>query len=426
MAIPKGLVSRDMLKGMQGIKCSRTSILPANSSGDFKYNPSGNSRVIFQIPQFENSYINQKRSYLKFKLTATGAHAANALLTPAAPVFRRLMLKNTRGQVLSDIDNYDVLCRIKQNLKTREELEARLETHRDFRPRGSDVISDYSGGRTVIHELHDGLLGKENEYMIPISAMSASGSYAFQLELWLNDVSKVFFGKTGGAADSVANIGYELTDLSLELELVEVPNEIMRDINSELQGGNMIPLPYKHYRSFQNHIASGKSYKAFISESAHNVNAVYSVMLPQQHATTIGVSKSSSDYPYKFLGGKGSTAVVSKYVYRYGSKYYPLAPVDLVGDSVLALENTISGFELDDKVPYLSTRFDAENFMLTTNFKTTNDPILNGLNSSSSGASIEADLSFESSVSNIEIFTFVESQATLYIKQNGESSIVAQ
>lgn len=423
MAIPKGLVSRDMLKGMAGIKCSRTSILPANSSGDFTYNPSGNNRVILQVPQFESSYINQRRSYLKFKLTATGSNADNALLTPGAPVFRRLMLKNTRGQVLSDIDNYDVLCRIKQNLKTKEELEARLETHRDYRVAGTDPVASYSTGRTVIHELHDGLLGKDNEYMIPISTMSASGSYAFQLELWLNDVSKVFFGSSTTDAD----IGYKLTDISLELELVEVPNEIMRDINSELQGGNMIPLPYKHYRSFQNHIASGSSYKAFISESAHNVNAVYSVMLPQSHASTVGVSKTAADAPYKFAGGKGNaTAVVSKYVYRYGSKYYPLAPVDLVGDSVLALENTISGFELDEKVPYLSTNFDAENFMLTTNFKTTNDNILNGLNSSANGGSIEADLHFESTVTNVEIFTFVESQATLYIKQNGESSIVAQ
>ena len=49
--------------------------------------------------------------------------------------------------------------------------------------------------------------------------------------------------------------------------------------------------------------------------------------------------------------------IVSKYSYKYGSKYYPLAPVNLIGDSTLALENIFSGFELDGhNVPMFATR----------------------------------------------------------------------
>ena len=115
MAIPKGLVSREMLTQMNGIKSSRTSLMPTNSSGQFV--PSGNNRVIFQIPSYENSFINTKRSFIHFKMETTGMNAADAILTPGAPVFRRLLLKNSRGQVISDIDNYDVLCRLMNNMK---------------------------------------------------------------------------------------------------------------------------------------------------------------------------------------------------------------------------------------------------------------------------------------------------------------------
>jgi len=77
MAIPQGLVSREMLTQMSGIKSTRTSLTPTNSSGTFV--PSGNNRVIFQIPSYENSFINTKRSYIHFKLQATGANAADAI-----------------------------------------------------------------------------------------------------------------------------------------------------------------------------------------------------------------------------------------------------------------------------------------------------------------------------------------------------------
>ena len=121
-AIPKGLVSRETLKQMTGIKCYRTTITPSNSSGTYEYEPTGNNRVIFDIPAFENSFINTKRSYIRFQLTATGTTSDHAVLTAGAPVFRRLLLKGNKGQVLEDIDSYDVLCRIMNNFKQTSEL----------------------------------------------------------------------------------------------------------------------------------------------------------------------------------------------------------------------------------------------------------------------------------------------------------------
>jgi len=447
-AIPKGLVSREMLSQMNGIKCSRTNILPANSSGDFTYSANGNNRIIFQIPSFENSFINGKRSYIRFKLNAL-SNGADALVTPHAPVFRRILLKNARGQVLEDCDSYDVLCRIMANLKTKTALESKKVTQKETRVEPELVAFD--GGRNVIHELHSGILGHHQEFLIPVSAMAATSGYAFQLELWLNDASKVVpMSKTATVSNT-----YSLTDVSYDVELVEVSPEIMSDINSELNQGSQIPIPYKSWRHHVSHIASGSDYKANISESAQNVQAIYTVMRPQaQGSSVLGTVSDVEKYiindPYKFIGGRkvlasgaantltatDSTQYVTKYSFKYGSKYYPLAPCDLDVDSTIALENIVAGFELDEKMPFIAEtikltdgstvpRYEALDFMLAQNFKTTNDNLINGLNAASTGSPVELNVQFKSTVSNVEITSFVESTSVLYISKGGQSALVS-
>ena len=124
-ALPKGLVSKQQLQMMGGIKTSRTNLLPSNASGS--YNPKGANRITFSIPSFPNSFINTKRSYIRFKITSEGNNAA--LASPSLFPFKRMMLKSGRGQVLEDIDSYDVLCRIMNNLKTESTVKKKKKTH---------------------------------------------------------------------------------------------------------------------------------------------------------------------------------------------------------------------------------------------------------------------------------------------------------
>jgi len=449
MAIPKGLVSREMLTQMSGIKSSRTSLTPTNSSGTFV--PSGNNRVIFQIPSYENSFINTKRSYIHFKLQATGTNAADAILTPGAPVFRRLLLKNSRGQVLSDIDNCDVLCRLMSNKEPEAELKGKSSVSFDTRADGGglDRQEDFSTGKTVVHDLLDGLLGRSQEYLIPVSSLVASaGPGAFQLELWLNDPAKVFCASKG----SGTVISYSMSDVAYDLELVELSPELMTDINTEISGGASIPIPYRSVHSYTNQVASGSSYKAQITDMSHDVESVFSVIRKQSQGDSISVgvstddkSRSSALDPYRFMGGRfslgadnvkgASDTIVTKYSYRYGSHYYPLSPANLDVDSTLALENVISNFELDQKPPFMAEkvqtstkkvpRFETDTFVLASNFKTTSDAnIRNGLNSSATGAPIELNLTFSAGVTNLTIDTFVMSTQTLYIKMNGAGSLI--
>jgi len=154
------------------------------------------------------------------------------------------MLKSGRGQVLEDIDSYDVLCRIMNNLKTKSTIQSKKTTHKDSRVElGKE--SD-KNGKNCIHELHSGVLGNHQEFLIPVSAMAASSGAAFTLELWLSDVGTVFPFSTG---TNVATT-YKLEQVSYDMELVEVTPEIMTDIDTELSQGAKIPLPYKSWRQY--------------------------------------------------------------------------------------------------------------------------------------------------------------------------------
>jgi len=446
-ALPKGLVSKQQLQMMGGIKTSRTNLLPSNASGS--YNPKGANRIIFSIPSFPNSFINTKRSYIRFKITSENND--NALAAPSLFPFKRMMLKSGRGQVLEDIDSYDVLCRIMNNLKTESTVKSKKTTHKDSRVEPDK--SSYKNGKNCIHELHSGVLGSQQEYLIPVSAMQASSGAAFTLELWLSDVETVFpFSTNATVATS-----YKLEEVSYDMELVEVTPDIMTDINTELSQGAQIPLPYKSMRQCSQVMSSSTEFKANISESAINVNAIYSVIRNQNAGTSVkpsidDVAKQKVNDPDNFVGGRfklesgGADALtvaavapphVKRYSYRYGSVYYPLAPVDLDGDSTVALENIIAGFEIEDKMPLISEqvklstgeyvpRFESGDFMICQNFKVTNDPILSGLNSGATARPIELNVSFGGGiVSNLEFISFVESTNVLYISKGGASSMVA-
>jgi hypothetical protein len=283
--------------------------------------------------------------------------------------------------------------------------------------------------------------------------MQASSGAAFTLELWLSDVETVFPFSTNGTTTT----SYKLEEVSYDMELVEVTPEIMTDINTELSQGAQIPLPYKSMRQYSQVMSSGTEFKSNISESAINVNAIYSVIRNQLAGTSIkpnidDVAKQKVNDPYNFVGGRfklesgGADALtvaavvppyVKRYSYRYGSVYFPLSPVDLDVDSTVALENIVAGFELQDHMPLISEqvklstgayvpRYESGDFMICQNFKVTNDPILSGLNAGSTGAPIELNVSFGGGVvSNLEFISFVESTNVLYISKGGASSMVA-
>ena len=148
--------------------------------------------------------------------------------------------------------------------------------------------------------------------------------------------------------------------------------QFMADINSELAQGSQIPLPYSSFRSHVTALSgAGTQHKIDIAESAINLKAIYSVIVPQSNTQKQSIDSAQKylakvNDPYSFSGGRkgvsttgtftNETDYVTRYSWRYGSTYYPQAPVELVDDSTLALETALSTFDLRDTGrPFLST-----------------------------------------------------------------------
>ena len=446
-AIPRGLVSRDQMKMIPGIKCVRTNILPANSSGNYSWSASSNNRITFQVPSFPNSYLSPKRSFIRFLLKTS----SNGVLIPQANIFRRMLLKSSRGTVLEDIDSYDLLCRIQQNLKSEATLKGEAFSSKDVR--AVDVAKNFGNmtnvnGQNMRHHLQSGILGDHQEFLIPVSSMNASSGFCFQLELFLNDDAKV----VGSTNTSPAT--FSLEEVSYDMELVEVSDAIQADINSELASGSQIPLPYKSWRSFNTALSgAGTQHKVDISESAINAEKIYSVIVPQswtQKQSVTATKYLGTDYdPYTFYGGRKKLSAsgaftspsdyVTQYSWRYGSTYYPSAPISLEQDSTVALETTLATFDLKgNELPFMTAqetdatgatnRFESRDFILAHNFNKTPEKMLSGLNLASSGAPVSLSLHFNSNPNASvpkAIQTFIESSNTLYIKPDGGASLVA-
>jgi len=111
---------------------------------------------------------------------------------------------------------------------------------------------------------------------------------------------------------------YALTDVVYETELVEVSDAIMSDVNSELQSGGEIPLPYKSWRSHSTGLSgSGTKHQINISESAINLEAIYSVIKKQSHNAVTSIdtaikTRNDDNDPFTFTFTEANTQLMQQ------------------------------------------------------------------------------------------------------------------
>ena len=102
-AVPQGLVSRELLNMIDGVKSNRNSLQPTSGVGP--WTALGNNKIIFSVPSFRNSFIDPKRSYLRFdfKLNSVASRVFRSSVAP----FRRMTIRDSRGTILEDITEYN-------------------------------------------------------------------------------------------------------------------------------------------------------------------------------------------------------------------------------------------------------------------------------------------------------------------------------
>ncbi|CAL6314015.1 unnamed protein product [Bathycoccus prasinos] len=430
------LISREMTKGVAGVATVRNTLLPVTQA---PFAPDGNNRVIFEIPSLHNAFLTQ-RSYFTFTLK-TNANTTKFFRGPMCP-FKRMVVKAPNGQILEDLNDFHLFTKVKDVLyKSKCDLESEFATTKsslavDQAMWDTEQQTFIEGsGVPVIFKPHSGLLGEEQQFFIPVNQIASSAGYALHIELHLLDAQDFVY------STATTTPSYQITAMTYETELAQLSNELMRDVI----GTKQIAIPYKYVRSHHNQLHGQQSYNVRITDAAQNLENTYSIIhkpLAIQTSVASNNEHNSNSEPTTFYGGRetwegdeigGADDDLTKYVFKYGTKFFPNAPVELDGrNKTLALQSAISQLGLRNPVASqplygtnnMGTNWDTRDFVLVNSFKTTGDRVENGINTAATSAPIEIDLSFAQATQNKQLITFVEQANTLYIKNDGISSMV--
>jgi hypothetical protein len=439
VALPRQLVAPIPIHGDDRLKSSSVKILAANANST--YSPTSGNRIVFNVPSFSSKvFINPQRSYLSFNIKKTGT-AADSRLVDGVPWIDRMTLKMGGVTMVEDLQNYALLERLESLYESSDNAEGRATLTGDF----SDVLRKYSNGsglkaetildkaiaqqaagRNYVKPLLSGVIGKGQQFYVPVGMLGGS-SQSIQMELFLAPNDQVVTRNTGVTASP----GYELSEVALYLEVVELPERAIKIFNSAVLGGGTVKLPYKTVRSFQQHIPSGQTHIDFnIVENSKDCEKVMVALRQQSKVsgyTTADVNGATEDC-FALRGGENSGTVLSKYQFRYGTEQFPPAPVEVRDNAgtTPAILHGLSSCDMLNKSTRLTSLdidgapvFENNGFFIAQGFKTSDDNIQNGLNTAVGGAPIELKLDLSANNTDISMFAFVRSNYSLNIGTNG-------
>lgn len=443
-ALPRELVSLPMPKGLSALKTKIVELQPANATGTTKFGANGSNRVMFNIPSYPSAFLQTSRSFLSFrgkvKCASTADNAHTVAFKDGVPVVERLVVRGGNGVLLEDIRDYEVIERMLTNFDEWSHIYADAGEIGDFRAvRNVSAVKDAlfkadtgkhkqtpeADGiafqrKTFRKPLISGLFGRDQEKALPLGLMSATGGYAFQIELYLNSNEKVCENLTAGGSQPT----YELDDVKLTLSLLEVPADVYADMNAELLQNNRFILPFKRIQTHKHYLNAGANkFNINLHESAKNVERLMAVMRPQ------------GSVALEFQGGADTTEKVKMFQSRYGTNYYPQQAIEMVDDtdSSLMLSHALSGMDMLERgQPLLATyddsyclRWEKTDFALIQSFKTSRDDVANGLNSLSSGAPIQLDFTFHSPLTGAqELLAFIVEDQILVLGNGGSVALL--
>ncbi len=446
MALPRELVSLPMPRGLDALKTKIVELQPANATGTTKFGATGSNRIMFNIPAYPSAFLQTSRSFLSFRgkvKCASSADNGNVVaFKDGVPVVERLVVRGGNGVLLEDIRDYEVIERMLTNFDEWSHKYADAGEIGDYRAvrdvsamknslfhstqgTGKHAQTPEADGvafqRKVYRKpLISGLFGRDQEKALPLGLMSATGGYAFQVELYLNSDAKACEDITNSASQPT----YELDDVKLTLSLLEVPADVYADMNAELLQNNRFILPFKRIQTHKHYLNAGANkFNINIHESAKNVERLMAVLRPQ------------GSVALEFQGGAEATEKVKMFQSRYGTNYYPQQAVEMgdTTDSALMLSHSLAGMDMLERgQPLLATynedfdlRWEKTDFALIQSFKTSRDDVANGLNSLSSGAPIQLDFTFHAPLTGAqELLAFMVEDQVLVLGNGGSIALL--
>jgi len=437
-ALPSSLYTSPKLNGLKSIKTSSISLRAVNSSTNSQFSPDGNDVLSFHVPAYSNSFVSPKSTFLSFIAKSVRNNSSEKFrMNPGYPVFERLQIKSGGGMTIVDVSDYHILQKLLQNFDPEYDGNGALigdyrshEGRTTALAKGKDTDDvDFNGdGVTIQHNILAGIF--DSETYIPVGLFSGSAGHALEINLYL---SKAHMCMSGVAASDVGGFSYNLSNTTLQLELVQLPESVNQKLNDQLMSGSKVSIPMANYRSHKSYIPPGsKSVDITISESAHDLESVMSVLLPNSTVSTTNAQKYGNEENTAFLGGKTdigkSTQRVVEYQFGHADRYYPAQKVELKSkDQRLGLFHAIKNLDLTGKKPYVVDKTDAwkDQFCIVQSFKTSQDDFLNGLNTSAVAAPLILQLSLEGPLTGnaYRVVTFVKQNQVLNVFRGGAVSL---
>ena len=111
------LVSYPNRVGMKALKNKTVILYPANSTGNTVFTADANSRILFNVPAYSNSFLSTSRCHFDFKVkvksTAVGgsdgsggtlpSDAGQIKMVDGLPFIERMVIRGGNGILLEDI-----------------------------------------------------------------------------------------------------------------------------------------------------------------------------------------------------------------------------------------------------------------------------------------------------------------------------------
>jgi len=426
-AIPSNLCTAPKVHGLKSIKTTSITLRPVNASSTSEFAYDSNREICFHIPAYMNSYISPKQTFLSMIVQAIrpdGDTTSTYRFNPGYPVFNRIQIKTSSGAIICDIDDYHILQKLLSNFDP--EFESKAQITGDYRF-NEDIDIDQSEltekGVTIQHDILAGLFSQD--HYLPVGLFSGAAGHSFEITLTLND-PKMCMSLTSGAP--IDDMKYKLSNCNMQIEVVQLPESVNQKLNSQLMSGEKVSIPMVNYRSHKSFIpAASQAVDITLSESAHDLESVMTVLLPNGIANNRPSAQMyGNEENTRFYGGKTQGAV-KDWQFNYAANYYPAQKVELkTRDQRLALMHAVKNLDLTGK-PAIVNQVNRwkEMFAIVQSFKTSKeDDFLNGLNSSSSGSPLILQLSLKAAATvPYRVVSFVKQNQTLNVFKGGTTSL---
>jgi len=310
-------------RNMGGGKSRRVTINPENTQG-FSLSGSETKEVFFQYPASRNAMINGQNSYLSFTIKCEGVDADDFALANGSPssLLESLQL-DVNSTTVEQINDYNVFAGIIEDfqpLGRSINLNSILHGAGATAKIGRTIEGDNTVGIRVSVPLYSAVVGTMAQTHVPaVDGMRLKLTFA-QPDYAMVEV----------AGTATANV-YQLSDISIEADYIDVLPQVMSQIVAE--SGGILKAHGTGCGGFQTTMTANTQNTLLIPARYSSLKNFFTVF---RLSTAFATDKNTT-------GGRVQPNL-KQYTYRIEGKSYPSTPVSCLGGGGEAMAEVVKCF----------------------------------------------------------------------------------